>query len=180
MKMQEARGLSPLAPQFSQVRSRFPGLSDSLEDRLLDGPLPAGSSAFGEAEVIEDPLSVIRFPGLAGLAGGVVLVKADKQIGQLTADGPGAQQRRQFGQVDQPVGIPAGPVVVGAVDNPEHAMVGLASLVQQAADLFGGGCHLLPLCRRPRLVAARSTAWHAQGRRRRSSGSGGPGWWRQL
>jgi hypothetical protein len=95
--------------------------------------------------VIEDALGVVGFPGLAGLAGGVVLVEADKQVGQLAADGLGAQQRGQLRQVDKPVGVLAGPVLVRAVGNPEHAMVGVASFVEQAADLFGGGCHLLPL-----------------------------------
>src|SRR5262249_54735252 len=92
--------------------------------------------------------------------GGVVLVEADEQIGQLAADGLGAQQRGQLGEVDKPVGVPAGPVIVGAVDNPEHLMVGLARLVEQSADLFGGGCHLLPCSGRP--VASKATAWHVR------------------
>ena len=43
----------------------------------------------------ENPLGVVRFPGLAGLARGVVLVEADEQIGQVAADGLGAQERGQ-------------------------------------------------------------------------------------
>jgi hypothetical protein len=118
------------------------------------------SSAFGGTEVIKDALGVVRFPGFAGVAGGVVLVEADEQIGQLTADGLCAQQRGQLGKADQPVGVSAGPVVVGAVGNPEHAMVGLASLVEQPADLIGSACHLLPLRWRTRTVASRSSACH--------------------
>ena len=49
-----------------------------------------GSACRG-TEVIEDALSVVPFPGFAGLAGGVVLVEADEQISQLTADGLGTQ-----------------------------------------------------------------------------------------
>jgi hypothetical protein len=69
--------------------------------------------------VIEDALTVVRFPGLGGLAGGGVLVQADQQIGQMATDELGAQQRGQLGQVDQPVRITAGPIAVGAVDDPE-------------------------------------------------------------
>jgi hypothetical protein len=136
------------------------GMSEHFPARISAVSREA-SSAFGRTEVIKDALGVVRFPGFAGLAGGVVLVEADEQIGQLTADGLRAQQRGQLGKVDQPVGVPAGPVVVGAVDNPEHAMVGLASLVEQSADLIGSACHLLPLRWRTRPVASRSSACHA-------------------
>ena len=62
------------------------------------------------------------------------------------ADGLGVQQRWQFGEVDEPVGVPGGPVVVGTIDDPEHAMVSFADLMEQVADLLGGGgCHLVPL-----------------------------------
>src|SRR5215469_3310112 len=91
--------------------------------------------------MINDALSIVGLPRLAGRVGCVVLVEADEQIGQLTADGLGAKQRGQLGQGDKPLCVPAGPVVVGAIENPEHAMVGLASLVEQSADLFGNGAH---------------------------------------
>ena len=42
----------------------------------------------GEWRVIEDPPGVVRFPGFAGLAGGVVLVEADEQIGQRSLTRP--------------------------------------------------------------------------------------------
>src|SRR6266849_7811655 len=106
--------------------------------RVSPGAVRAAS---WRVEVAEDPLGVIVLPGLAGLVGGVLLVEADEQVGQLAADGLDTEQRGQFGEVDQPVRIPAGPVVVGAVDNPEDPVVGLACLVQQAADLTCGGCH---------------------------------------
>src|SRR5215469_15396123 len=99
--------------------------------------------------MINDALSIVGLPRLAGRVGGVVLVEADEQIGQLTADRLGAEQRRQLGQGDKPVRVPAGPVVVGAIDNPEHAMMGLASLVQQSADLFGSGAHTSSCGARP-------------------------------
>jgi len=38
-----------------------------------------------------------------------------------------------------------GPVVVSPVDDLEHAMVGFACLVQEAADLLEHGRHLVPL-----------------------------------
>ena len=113
--------------------------------------------------MIDDPPGVVRFPGFAGLVGGVVLVEADEQIGQFTAGGLGAQQRGQFGEVYQPVGVLGGPVVVGAIDNPEHAMVGFASLVEQPADLFGGVCHLLPCGWQAGPVTSWSPACHGQG-----------------
>ena len=83
----------------------------------------------------EDSLRVIRFPGLARLAGGVLLVEADEQVGQLTADRLDLKNRGKLGQVDQPVRVP---VVIGAVDDPEDTMVGLACLVRQATDLLQG------------------------------------------
>jgi len=88
------------------------------------------------AEVAEDPLRVVRLPGLTWLASGVVVVEADEQVNQLAADRLDPEQRGQLGQVDQPVRIPAGPVVIGAVDYPEDTVVGFACLVQQAAYLL--------------------------------------------
>jgi hypothetical protein len=96
-------------PRFAQSGAGVPFAVMSAAERAARGRggrsparfssgLPAASSAFGGAEVIEDALSVIRFPGFARLAGGVVLVEADQQIAQLTADGRTAQQRGQFGQ----------------------------------------------------------------------------------
>src|SRR5215831_14071095 len=109
---------------------------------------PAGTgSASRRAEVTENPLGVVGLPGLARLAGRVLLVEADEQVGQLAANGLHAEQRGQLGEVDEPVRIPAGPVVVGAVDDPEDAVVGLACLMEQRADLIHSGFHLVPLRR---------------------------------
>src|SRR6516164_11221743 len=83
-----------------------------------------GADSASRAEVAQDPLGVVALPGLAGLPGGVFLVEADQHVGQLAADRLGLQQCREYGQVDQPVGIPAGPVVIGAIYDPEDAMVG--------------------------------------------------------
>src|SRR5215831_9878263 len=107
--------------------------------------IPAGTgSASRPAEVTENPLGIVGLPGLARPVGCVLLVEADEQVGQLAANGSHAEKRRQFGEVDEPVRIPAGPVVVGAVDDPEDAVVGLARLMEQGADLIHGGFHLIP------------------------------------
>src|SRR6266516_6754630 len=47
------------------------------------------------AEVAKEPLRVVRLPGLAWLVRGVLLVKADEQIDQLTADRLDPEQRGQ-------------------------------------------------------------------------------------
>jgi hypothetical protein len=72
---------------------------------------------------------------------------------EVTDDHCGQAPRRaagQFGQVDQPVRIPAGPVVIGAIDNPEDTMVGLACLMGQVADLLQDCCHLIVHDSKPR------------------------------
>jgi hypothetical protein len=85
--------------------------------------------------MINDPLRIVVLPGLAWMAGGAVLVETNEQICQLASDGIGAEQGGQLGQGYEPVGVPARPVVVGAIDNPEDAMMSLTSLMQQLADL---------------------------------------------
>jgi hypothetical protein len=57
---------------------------------------------------------------------------------------PGAQQGRQLRQVDKPLRVPGGPVIVGPVDDPENTMVSLARLMQQAADLLKCVRHVMP------------------------------------
>jgi hypothetical protein len=64
-----------------------------------------------------------RSPRFAGSLGRVLLVQADEQGDQLAAHRPGAQQVRQLGQVDEPLRVPGGPVIVGSVDDPVHTMV---------------------------------------------------------
>ena len=81
------------------------------------------------------------FPGLAWLGGGVLLVEADEQVGQLTADRLDPEQRGQLRQVDQPVRIPAGPVVIAPSTIRKTRWWGLACLVQQAAELLQDCCH---------------------------------------
>src|SRR5580658_2530210 len=68
-------------------------------------------------EVAEDLARVVALPGLAGILGRVLLVEGDEQVDQLAADGLDAQQVGQLGQVDQPLRVPGGPVVVGSVDD---------------------------------------------------------------
>src|SRR5580658_7697393 len=86
-------------------------------------------------EVAEDLARVVALPGLAGMLGRVLLVEGDEQVDQLAADGLDAEQVGQLGQLDEPLRVPGRPVVVGSVDDAEHAMMGLARLVQQVADL---------------------------------------------
>jgi len=79
---------------------------------------------------------VVGLLGLAGSFGRKLLVQADEQVDQLAAHGPDAQQGPQLREVDELLRIPARPVIVGPVDNPEHLVVRLACLMQQAADLL--------------------------------------------
>src|SRR5207302_1938477 len=111
-RLQAARARPLLPPAWHPLGASWRALPGGDSRRFL-----CRGSGFGRTEMSKDPLGVVRFPQLAGLAGGVVLVEADEQVGQLTADGLGAQQRGQLGEVDKPVGVPAGPVVVGAIDN---------------------------------------------------------------
>lgn len=65
----------------------------------------------------QDLASVADRPRSAGSLGRVLLVQADKQVDQLAAHGPGAQQVRQLRQVDEPLRIPGRPVIIGPVDD---------------------------------------------------------------
>jgi hypothetical protein len=85
---------------------------------------------------------VISLPGLLPPGSGVFLVQADEQVDQLTADWLDPEQGGQFRKVDQPVRVPAGPIVVGSVHNPEDTMMYFACLLEQAADLFYRGRYL--------------------------------------
>jgi hypothetical protein len=95
-------------------------------------------------------LSVVGLPRLTGMAGGVLLVEADEQVGQFAADQFRFQQRRQLGEIDQPVGVPAGPVVIGAIHEPEDAMMGFGHFMEEAICLVENVCHCA------------STAWRTQ------------------
>src|SRR5215470_3446397 len=110
--------------------------------------LETEDSAFCRAEVTKYALSVVGLPGLAGVAGGVLLVEADEQVGQLTTDRLHIQQRGQLGEIDQPVGIPAGPVVIGAIHDPEDTMMGLGCLMEETACLVESVCHGVSTARR--------------------------------
>src|SRR5260370_6699390 len=91
----------------------------------------------------QDLAGVVAFPGFAGGLGRVLLVEAHEQIDQLAAYGPGTHQIRKFRQIDEPLRVPGGPVVVGPVDDPEDTVVSLARLVQQGADLLQHVRHLV-------------------------------------
>jgi pimeloyl-ACP methyl ester carboxylesterase len=50
----------------------------------------------GRLEMIQDLASVVALPGFTGIVGRVLLVEADEQVDQFTADGLHAQQVRQL------------------------------------------------------------------------------------
>src|SRR5260370_11593031 len=108
-----------------------------------------GGSASGPTEIAQDLLGVVGLPGLGRPGGRVFLVQADEQVDQLTADGLDSQQRGQLGEADQPVRIPAGPILVSPIHDPEDPMVGLSRLMEKAADLLRCGAHLFPPVRPP-------------------------------
>jgi hypothetical protein len=74
--------------------------------------------------------------------GRVLLVQAHEQVDQFAADGGDAEQGRQLGEFDEPLGVPGRPVVIGPFDDPVDAMVNLAGLVQQVGNLIQRGRHL--------------------------------------
>ena len=79
---------------------------------------------------------VVGLPGFAGSLGREPLVQADEQVEQLAVHRPDAEQVRQFREIDELLRIPGRPVIVSPVDDPEHLVVRLARLMQQAADLL--------------------------------------------
>src|SRR5271169_909069 len=91
--------------------------------------------------MVSNPLSVKVLPGLGRLVSGVLLVEADQKVVQFAADRLNSQQGRQLGEVDEPIRIPARPVIIGAVYDPEDTMMGLTCLVQEAADRLHCGGH---------------------------------------
>src|SRR5215469_5320792 len=101
--------------------------------------------------MIKDALSVVGLPGLAGVPSGVLLVEADEEVGQLTADRLAVQQLGQIGEIDQPVGIPTCPVVIGAIHDPEDEMMSLGCFMQEAACLVESVCHGASTARRTKL-----------------------------
>src|SRR5437868_5799166 len=116
----------------------------------------------------QDLACVPGLPRFAGSLGRVLLVQADEQVDQLAAYRPGAQQVRQLGQVDEPLRVPGGPVIVGPVDDPENTVVSLGRLMQQGADLLRCVRHLVPpvhwvmgrqVAARPWLLSAVSTSY---------------------
>src|SRR5437867_3083610 len=77
---------------------------------------------------------VVVLPSLVRLALHVFVVQPDQEIRELAPDRLGPEHLGQVGQVHQPVRVPRGPVLVGAVGDPEHRVVGLSRLVQQLAE----------------------------------------------
>ena len=92
----------------------------------------------------QDLPRVVSFPGFAGSLGGELLVEADEQVDQLAAHRPGAQQVGFPGVVMRLCRALLYALIVGSVDDPVHAVMSLAGLVQQAADLLQGVRHVIP------------------------------------
>jgi hypothetical protein len=129
------------------AKPSFPGLRQtaSIAARPDAGAAPAMRvSAVGRLEMAHDLAGVVQLPGFAWILGPVLLVEADEQVDQLAANGPAAQQVRQLRQLDQPLRIPRGPVIIGPVDDPEDTVVSLACLMKQTADLLQCVRHLIP------------------------------------
>ena len=84
----------------------------------------------GRLEMAENPARIVGLPRLAWLFCSELPVEADQQVDQFAADRLDGQQIRQFGQVDEPPRVPAGPVIVCAVYDPKYTVVRLRCLVQ--------------------------------------------------
>src|SRR6185437_2732653 len=117
------------------------GCSSCLE---CDGVAVPFSAAWWP-EVEQDLARVVGLPGFGRSLGRELLVEADEQVDQVASHRAGAQQVRQLRQVDEPLRVPGSPVVVCSVDDPENAVVGLACLMEQCADLLQRVRHLIPL-----------------------------------
>ena len=86
------------------------------------------------SEVVKDPLGIVGLPGIARLAGGVLLVEAVQQVHQLTTDRLDPQQLGKLRETDKPIGIPAGPIVISTIHDPEDPMMGLTCLVRNSGE----------------------------------------------
>ena len=109
-------------------------------ERIEQGPPALWSLKTGllliYSEPLNDPVGVPLRPGKLWAGVGVLPVEAYEQPHELAADRLGPENLRQFGEVDEPVGIPRRPIRVIAVDDPIHEMMGLAGLVKERCDLI--------------------------------------------
>src|ERR1700733_5776210 len=92
----------------------------------------------------EDFWGVDSRPGLVVVSRRIVLIQSNKQVDQLASDGLGTEQGRQFREINQPVRVPAGPIVISPIHDPENPVVSLGNLLQEVTDLPFGAVHLSP------------------------------------
>ena len=90
--------------------------------------------ARGRCEMLEHPLGIPPRPWRARAGLRVLLIERDEQPHQLAPNRSSSENLGKLRQVTQPLGVPRSPVWIVAIDNPIHAMVCLAGLVQQLCD----------------------------------------------
>ena len=91
------------------------------------------------AKVLDDPSRVPLRPRLAWRPVPILSVEADEHVGQLAADGLATKQFAKLREVDEPVRVPGGPIVVGAVRDSKDLVMGLCCLMQEASDAIEVG-----------------------------------------
>ena len=84
--------------------------------------------------MFEQPFGIPPRPRRARASLRVLLIKRDQHPHQLAPDGSCSENLGELRQVTQPVGVPRCPIWIVAINNAIHAMVCLASLVQQLCD----------------------------------------------
>jgi hypothetical protein len=67
-----------------------------------------------------------------------IAVELDERMDEVASHRPSAEECRELGEVEEPVGVPARPVGVVSVDDPVDDVVGLRRLVEEGADGGGG------------------------------------------
>src|ERR687891_1162992 len=93
------------------------------------------------AEVRHELARVVVFPPLVRRARRVVPVELDQQMDQVAPHRYGPQNVGKLGEPDQPVRVPGCPVLVDAVGDPVHRVVGLRRLVQEVGNPRGSVVH---------------------------------------
>src|SRR5687768_4987898 len=91
----------------------------------------AGRVASSAGEVLDDPSGVALLPGF--VVGGLA-TEVDEHVDELAPDDVAAEQLAELGELDQPGGVPGGPVRVLAVGDPVDAVVQVAGLAQEVGD----------------------------------------------
>jgi len=107
-----------------------PGLDSARLDAARGLPGPG-------FEVGENPFRVPLRPREVRARRRVVLVERHEKPDQLAANRFVSEDLRQLGEVQQPVGVPGGPIRIIAVNDAIDEMVRLAGLVEQRRDTIG-------------------------------------------